>query len=246
MSIKPLWFIILISLPTLLKAEEYLFKQPREARVLINATSLPWLLEVDFLSIKCFDTRKNILLNRSKSDFYVKLALTQKLGLKSDETLQLGEKKRISENLVGNRFYAKFEILKPPISVKSAASSSDLLSTEGSSKDDLKNTSGRSDILSRNNDVFDTIETLGKISHMQFPIAPKKGSSNAETEIFFNTIADFEDKSLRDYESLENEIEADKLLLSNERKELLEKLNSEKSKLLNKLATHAQKVVDEY
>jgi hypothetical protein len=121
----------------------------------------------------------------------------------------------------------------------------DSLSPGGVSKDNLKPISGRSDLLARKKDVFDTIETLGKISQTQFPIVPKKGSSNAETEIFLNSIADFEDKSLRDYESLENEIEADKLLLSSERKELLEKLNSEKSKLLNELATHARKVIDE-
>jgi hypothetical protein len=245
MSIKLVWFIFLISLAAFVKAEEFNFKQPRDARILVNGNSLPWLLEVDFLSIKCFDASKNILLNRSKADLYIKLALIQKLGLKSGETLLLEEKRRISENLVGNRFHAKFEILKPPLVVKSEASSSNLLSAGGASKDNINKFSENSDLLARKNDVFDTIENLGKISRMQFPIAPKKGSSNAETDIFFNSIADFEDKSLRDYESLVNEIEADKLLLSNERKELLEKLNSEKSKLLNELATHAQKFVDQ-
>jgi hypothetical protein len=245
MSIKPLCLIFCIFLPAIIIAQEYLFKQPRDAKVEINTKSLPWLLKVDFLSINCFDAEKNLLLNQSKADFYVKLALMQKLGLESGETLQIEEKKRISENLVRNRFHAKFEIPNPPLVVKSGSSSNDSSSSGGVSKDNVRLILGKSDLLARKKDVFDTIETLGKISQTQFPIAPKKGSSNAETEMFLNSIADFEDKSLRDYESLENEIEADKLLLSSERKELLEKLNSEKSKLLNELATHAQKVVDE-
>jgi hypothetical protein len=245
MSIKPHWFLLFICLPAVVKAEEFNFKQPRDARILVNGNSLPWLVEVDFISINCFDAEKNILLNRSKSDFYVKLALIQKLGIGSGETLQIEGKKRISENVVRNRYHAKFEIPNPPLVVKSGSSSNDSSSSGRVSKDNVRPILGKSDLLARKKDVFDTIETLGKISQMQFPIAPKKGSSNAETEVFLNSIADFEDKSLRDYESLENEIEADKLLLSSERKELLEKLNSEKSKLLNELATHAQKVVDE-
>jgi hypothetical protein len=245
MSIKLVWFVFLISLPAFVKAEEFNFKQPRDARILVNGNSLPWLVEVDFISINCFDAEKNLLLNRYKADFYVKLALIQKLGIGSGETLQIEGTKRISENVVRNRYHAKLEIPKPPLAVKSGSSSNDSLSPGGVSKDNLKPISGKSDLLARKKDVFDTIETLGKISQMQFPIAPKKGSSNAETEVFLNSIADFEDKSLRDYESLENEIEADKLLLSSERKELLEKLNSEKSKLLNELATHARKVIDE-
>ena len=80
---------------------------------------------------------------------------------------------------------------------------------------------------------------------MQFPIAPQSHSSKEESHVFFTSIADFEDKTISDFESLKKEVQSDKLLLSNERKEVLEQLNSEKSKLLKELATHAQKVIHE-
>lgn len=244
MSIKPHWFLLLIFLHVVVKAEEFKFKQPRDARVLINGTSLPWLVEVDFISINCFDAEKNLLLNRSKSDFYVKLALMQKLGLGSGETLQIEGKKRISENVGRNRYYAKFEIPKPPFAVKSGASSNDSLSSGDASKENGKAFSDRSDLISRKEDILETINSLDKISRMQFPIAPNKGASNEETEIFLNSIADFEEICERSYQSLKNEIERDKLLLSNERKEVLNKMQNDQKDLLNDLSKHAQNVIN--
>jgi hypothetical protein len=244
MSIKPLWFIFLISLPAFVRAEEFNFKQPRDARILVNGNSLPWLVEVDFISINCFDTEKNLLLNRSKSDYYVKLALMQKLGLGSGDSLQIEGKKRISENVGRNRYYAKFEIPKPPFAVKSGASSNDSLSSGDASKENGKAFSDRSDLISRKEDVLETINSLDKISRMQFPIAPNKGASNEETEIFLNSIADFEENCERSYQSLKNEIEKDKLLLSNERKEVLNKMQNDQKHLLNDLSKHAQNVIN--
>lgn len=237
MNIKPIWFIFLISLPAFVKAEEFNFKQPRDASILVNSNSLPWLVEVNFIAVNCFDSGKNILLNRSKADYYINLALSKKMVSEADQTLQIFEKVRTSESLNGERYHAKFKIPKQPVVVKS--DKTPFFSADTTEKA-IKSTSLKSDLLSRKEDILDTIKSLDKISRMQFPIAPNKSATDEETEAFFNSIVDFEENSEISYQALKKDIEGDRLLLSNERKDLLDILQKDQKNLLTDLSKHAQ------
>ena len=245
MSIKPIWFIIFISLSSLSWAEEYIFKQPRDARIQVNSISLPWLVDVDFIAVKCFDANKNDSINRSKAENYVKYALMKKLNVSLGESIQLQQIRRIKGDNVADRFQASFEISKVPQVIKSKPNDKNITKSTNDSPKEISSSQNQSDLLARKQDTLDTIEALVKFSHMQFPIAPQSHSSKEESHVFFTSIADFEDKTISDFESLKKEVQSDKLLLSNERKEVLEQLNSEKSKLLKELAAHAQKVIHE-
>lgn len=218
MSISPIWFIIFISLSSLSWAEEYIFKQPRDARIQVNSISLPWLLDVDFIAVKCFAANKNESINRYKAENYVKYALMKKLNVSLGGSIQLQELRMIKGANVADRFQARFEISKVPQVIKSNPNDKNITKSTNDSPKEISSSQNQSALLVRKQDTLDTIEALVKFSHMQFPIAPQADSSEEESHVFFTSIADFEDKTISEFDSLQKEIQADKLLLSNEKK----------------------------
>lgn len=240
MNIKLNWFIAFYTVVLFASAEEILFKEPRDAKIQINDSSLPWLVGVDFISVKCFDTGKNLEINRLKSENLLKAALLKKINATPDQVLQLSELRRISDVQVGDRFQAKFEISQRPTISQSQINVNKeekyITNTENFSKNKIE----QSSLIARKQDIFETIGGLNKILLMQIPIAPGNNVSDRQKDIFFTGIAEFEEKCVREFETLKKEIESDKLLLSNERKETLDRLNDAKAKLLQELTIHVQ------
>lgn len=211
------------------------FPQPRRATVQIDDSRLPWSAEVEFDSVRSFDPATNISLNRSKADFYLKLALLRKMRAASGQTVTLSGLRRTSEPPAGTgRYRAVFELAEPPVlqPASAGAPAADAVSTKKTAA---------SDLLSRKDDVGETIDSLTRSLREQIPPVPDGQAGAAEKDTFFGKIADLEENTMKQSEAISAEIKADNLLLEIEREQLLAKWTESKQKILQDLAEYARK-----
>ena len=216
-------------------AGEYDFPQPRSAKVQIDDSRLPWSAEVEFDAVRSFDPATNVLLNRSKADFYLKLGLLRKMRAARQQTLALSGLRRIAEPSSGSgRYRAVFELAEPPVLQPASAGvpAADAVSTKKTAA---------SDLLSRKDDVGETIDSLTRSLREQIPPVPDGQAVTAEKDTFFGKIADLEENTMKQSEAISAEIKADNLLLEIEREQLLAKWTESKQKILQDLAEYARK-----
>lgn len=222
-------------------AEEYDFPQPRRAKVQIDAARLPWSAEVEFDAVRSFDPATNVSLNRSKADFYLKLALLRKMRAAQQQTVALAGLRRIGEpSTAPGRYRAVFELAKPP--VLQTASGVPVVG-EAPAADPVSTTkTAASDLLSRKADVGETIDSLTRSLREQMPPVPGGQADTSEKDVFFGKIADLEENTMKQSDAISAEIKADTLLLEMERDQLLAKWAEAKQKILSDLSDYAKQV----
>ena len=223
-------------------AEQYDFPQPRRAKVQIDDARLPWSAEVEFDAVRSFGPATNISLNRSKADFYLKLGLLRKMRAASKQTIALSGMRRTAEPSSGpGRYRAVFELAEPPVLQPASAGPPAVGEPPATDAVSTKKTAA-SDLLSRKDDVGETIDSLTRLLREQMPPVPDRQAGAAEKDAFFEKIADIEEKLTIQSEALSAEIKADNMLLEMEREQLLAKWIESNQKILYELSNYAKRV----
>lgn len=192
---------------------------PRNAKVAIKELGDSYDLVVTFVPVNCFDKAVNHRLTTEKSKYYATLALVRFLRVPSNKTLSFGSAKIVGESSQGNLRRIHWEVAD----VQARAAN-------GSSSRNLQRIELHPDsLLDARSEFHLTINQLAK------DIANEIPTYKGNLLDYYRKMGNFEEESLVLFETLRNEIEADKLLLRIEKEELLQSIQSHETEIQEQL-----------
>ena len=192
----------------------YHFDGPRQPVVTIENDALPWKGRVVFLGVKCFGASLNNSINQGKAKGYLFMALAKMMNATdvSVSGLQILKCKSGADG----RFFADFLIPEKPVLAQQSAQNA--ISTQGN----RPQTSfvSTTNLLSRKSDWIQTLDATKTALASVYPSRPSNQPNDLDR--FCSEIASTEETIRQSFGSLDAQIQRDRLLLSNEKKELCE------------------------
>ena len=192
---------------------------PRNAKVAIKESGDSYDLVVSFVPVNCFDDTVNRRLTTEKSKHYATLALVRYLRVPSNKQLSFGKAKIIDESSQGNFKTIHWKVAEVQASARN-----------GSSSHSSQTIEPRSDsLLDAKSEFHLTINQLAK------DIANEIPAYKGNLLDFYQEMGNFEEESMLLFETLRNEVEADKLLLRLEKEELLQSIQGHETQIQEQL-----------
>lgn len=210
-------------------------KGVRQVEVTIGGDRDTFAVAVRMLPVRSFDKATNARLNREKARTYGLQALAKHLNHEAEASrATVSGTEIVSTRLEGRFFELTLRVPRDGISVTKlpADSTTAKRTTKAKRSEDVVSSSS---LLSRSGDLRSTIEQLGDLfeSEMKSLNVMKFDSETA----FELAVVELEERTETQFRQLESELRADKLLLSDERAELLREGNAACKKCLQHLRT---------
>ena len=196
----------------------------RQVEVTIGGDLETFEVAVRMLPVRSFDKATNAQLNRNKAKAYGLQALVKHLNHETETSrAMVSGTEIISTRLDGKFFGLTLRIPRDGVSVTKVpvASTTAKPSTKPYRSEDA---SSSSSLLSRSGDLRSTIEQLDDLFDSEMKSLKAK-KIDSET-VFELAVVELEERTETQFGQLENELRTDKLLLSDERAELLREGNT--------------------
>jgi hypothetical protein len=221
------------------KAEEVLLGGPRQAKAVVRVIASEYTITVTMLAVKTFDPATNAQLNRDKARSLAFRALARQLSDKPELHLVVSGSRVTKAELDGAVFTLTLRIPRRGVSVTPAGASG-RQAVKTTSTGTAQHISISSALLTRKQDVLDTLERLVSESDRALKACRVTAAKQGREQAFYLAIADLEDRGQANLDKLSMEVNADKLLLTIEKMEILRSIHACKERMLASLREAAQ------
>jgi hypothetical protein len=191
------------------------------------------------LSVKNFDPATNAQLNRDKARSLAFRALARQLSDKPEVHLVVAGSRVTKADLEGDVFTLTLRIPRRGVTVAPGGESG-RQAVKTSAAETTQHISVSSALLTRKQDVLDTLERLVSESDRSLKACKVAAAKQGREQAFYLAIAELEDRGRTNLDKLSIEVNADKLLLTIEKKEILRSIHASKERMLASLREAAQ------
>ena len=229
--------VVAISLLHSLHAEsDYRFEGPRTPIVRIQEGRLPWKASVSFLGVSCFDDSLNEAVNQEKARAFLYRACAIKIHAQDGSAIRIGGLQVLNSSVSHDgRFSADYllshepVIIPPSIKISNQAKASEPIMDAGHHSLGI----GTHNLLTRKSDWLETLDATVMVLSTDYPV--RTSNTQTDQDRLCNEIVAKEESIRRTFRTIDAQIEKDHLLLSDERRDLIEHSNLDQQKCLDAL-----------
>lgn len=215
----------------------------RDPQISIEIQDDQYRADVQFLAVQIFDEATNKILNLTKAEKYVLLALASHLNVGTNQILRVSGIQQTGSRQEGLICFLQMLVPIDGVQIESRdvvppQCQSDLKALDAIGKAPTvlltRDLSSVSSLLTRKADYMDTAEQI--VVHIRESLSDLQGTHHA----FYESIVTLEENGLCQFKTLRDAAIRDKLLLSLERQEILVALDALRRDTFDLLRQHVQ------